>query len=81
LDALAHGSLGQANGLSDSRVGPPSVLLQLLDDRLGEFIELEAAPGREWLIRNDTAWMPGVASGLTMPTIVHGIRRIKQLSR
>ena len=41
LHALAHGGLGQADRLADARIRPAAVLLQLLDDRLGEFVELE----------------------------------------
>ncbi len=39
LDPLAHGGLGQADGLADRGVRPAAVLLELLDDRLGDVVE------------------------------------------
>ena len=39
LDALAHGRLGEADGLADRGVRPAAVLLELLDDREGDGVE------------------------------------------
>ena len=41
LHPLAHRRLGQADGLADGRVRPPAVLLELLDDGLGDVVEAE----------------------------------------
>ena len=53
LDALAHRGLGQSDGLADARIGPPAVLLQFLDDRFGQLVELHAGPAA-WLMRSET---------------------------
>ena len=50
LHPLAHGGLGQADGLADRGVGLPAVLLQLLDDRLGESSSTTAG-GRRSTVR------------------------------
>ncbi len=42
LHPLAGGRLREAHGPGDGRVGPPAVLLELLDDPLAELVE--AAP-------------------------------------
>ena len=39
LDALADGGLGQPDDLADRGVRAPAVLLELLDDRLGDVVE------------------------------------------
>ena len=44
LDALAHRGLGEPDRLADGGVGAPAVLLQLLDDRLGQVVELDRRP-------------------------------------
>ena len=44
LHPLAHGGLGEADRLADRGVGATAVLLQLLDDRLGDLVEDGALP-------------------------------------
>ena len=39
LHALAHGGLGQPDALPIVAYGSPAVLLELLDDRLGDVVE------------------------------------------
>ena len=41
LDALPDRGLGQADHLADGGVRAPTVLLELLDDRLGDVVEVE----------------------------------------
>ena len=43
LDALTDCCLGQADHLADGRVGAAAVLLELLDDCLGDCVELDDA--------------------------------------
>ena len=44
LDPLPHRGLGQPDRLADARIRPTAVLLQLLDDRLGQLVELDRRP-------------------------------------
>lgn len=43
LDALAHGRLGEADGLADRGVRPTAVLLELLDDGEADGIQVRSA--------------------------------------
>ena len=44
LHPLAHRGLGQPDDLADRGVRAPAVLLELLDDRLGDVVEMRAFP-------------------------------------
>jgi len=62
LDALTDGGLGQADCLADSCVRAPAVLLQVLDDGLGQVVELHRGGMRP------------IDGQLWHLSIVHGIR-------
>ena len=61
LHALAHGRLGQPDGLADGGVRTATVLLQLLDDRLGDIVEHDPVAVAPLPSRHGRAILPLVA--------------------
>ena len=52
LDALPDRGLGQPHGLPDAGIRPAAVLLEVLDDGLGQVVELNGAGGNGCIARS-----------------------------